>query len=42
MRVVPLAEYLGQTYQPDCDYVEGHLQERHVGEIGHSDAQGRI
>ncbi len=40
--LVSLAEYLGQTYHPDCDYVEGHLQERHVGEIGHSDAQGRI
>ncbi len=29
MGVIPLAEYLGQTYHPDRDYVEGHLQERH-------------
>lgn len=37
--LVPLAEYLGQTYDPDCEYVEGVLQERNVGEISHSDAQ---
>ena len=39
--LVPLSEYLGQTYHPDRDYVEGILQERNVGELSHSDAQGR-
>ena len=37
--LVPLSEYLGQTYHPDCDYIEGILQERNVGEISHSEAQ---
>lgn len=38
---VPLADYLGHTMQPDCEYLDGHLVERNVGEIGHGDAQGR-
>lgn len=37
--LVPLSEYLSQAYHPDCDYLEGTLQERNVGEIAHSDAQ---
>ena len=39
--LVPVSEYLEHTYDPDCEYVEGILQERNVGEISHSDAQGR-
>lgn len=39
--LVPLSEYLSTTYHPDRDYIEGSLQERNVGEIGHSEAQGR-
>jgi len=39
--LVPLSDYLSTTYRPDCDYVEGRLQERNVGEIDHSEAQGR-
>ena len=26
-------------YHPDCDYLEGIVEERNVGEIGHSEAQ---
>jgi hypothetical protein len=37
--MVPVSEYLGRTYDPDCDYLEGVLRERNVGEISHSDAQ---
>ena len=37
--LVPLSEYLGTIYSPDCDYVEGILEERNVGEVSHSDAQ---
>jgi len=37
--LVSVAEYLGQTYHPDVDYLEGTLLERNVGEIGHSDLQ---
>ena len=39
--LVPLSEYLGQTYDPDREYIDGILQECNVGEISHSDAQGR-
>jgi Uma2 family endonuclease len=39
--LTPLADYLGHTTDPDCDYVDGGLVERNVGEISHSDAQGR-
>jgi len=28
---VPLSEYLNTTYRPDCDYLEGELLERNVG-----------
>ena len=38
---VPLADYLGHTTNPDCEYVEGRLVERSAGEISHGDAQGR-
>ena len=41
LAVVPLADYLDHTTDPDCEYVEGRLVERNVGEIGHGDAQGR-
>ena len=40
--LVPVSEYLEQTYDPDCEYIEGILQERNVGEISHSDAQSAI
>jgi Uma2 family endonuclease len=36
---VPLSEYLSTIYHPDCDYIEGSLQERNVGEISHGWAQ---
>jgi Uma2 family endonuclease len=41
LALVPLSEYLGHTTDPDCEYVDGHLVARNVGEIGHSEAQGR-
>ena len=40
--LVPLSEYLGHTYDPDCEYIDGMLQERNVGEISHSDAQSAL
>ncbi|MBY0506162.1 MAG: Uma2 family endonuclease [Bryobacteraceae bacterium] len=39
--LVPLAEYLAHSYDPDCEYVDGLVLARNVGEISHSDAQGR-
>lgn len=37
--VVSVAEYLKTTYRPDCDYLEGELLERNVGELDHSRMQ---
>jgi len=34
--LVSVDEYLRTTYEPDCDYVEGVLEERNVGTIDHS------
>ena len=35
-------EYLATSYDPDCDYVDGELVERNVGELDHSGLQGII
>ena len=40
--LVPLEEYLATTYHPDCDYVEGEVVERNLGELDHSDIQSEI
>jgi Uma2 family endonuclease len=39
--LVPLSDYLSHNTDPDCEYLEGRLVERNVGEISHGDAQGR-
>lgn len=39
---VTLAEYLSHTYEPDCDFVDGVLEERNVGQKEHSRIQGRL
>ncbi len=33
--LIPVSEYLSTTYRPDCDYIDGELQERNVGERPH-------
>src|SRR5580698_9549510 len=40
--VIPVSEYLRTSYSPDCDYVDGEVQERNMGEQDHSDLQTRI
>jgi Uma2 family endonuclease len=40
--LVSVDEYLHTNYDPDCDYVDGAIVERNVGETDHSDCQGRI
>lgn len=40
--LVSVEEYLHTSYDPDCDYVDGAIVERNVGETDHSDCQGRI
>jgi Uma2 family endonuclease len=37
--LIPVNEYLGTSYRPDCDYVDGEVRERNVGEQEHSDLQ---
>lgn len=39
---VPVEEYLHTEYEPDCDYVDGQLEERNVGERDHGELQGEI
>jgi Uma2 family endonuclease len=38
--LIPVQEYLSTVYRPDCDYIDGHIEERNLGELGHSALQG--
>jgi Uma2 family endonuclease len=40
--LVSVDEYLRTSYDPDCDYVDGAIVERNVGELDHSELQGEI
>src|ERR1019366_1045193 len=33
---VPLSEYLHTSYEPDCEWIDGEIKERHVGEGSHA------
>jgi Uma2 family endonuclease len=37
---VSVDQYLRRSYRPDCDYVDGEVIERNVGEFQHSMIQG--
>ena len=37
--LIPVSEYLSTSYDPDCDYVDGEVLERKVGELDHSRLQ---
>lgn len=37
---IPVSEYLNTTYRPDCDYVDGEVRERNMGEKPHGLLQG--
>lgn len=37
--LISVDEYLHTTYQPDCDYVEGEVLERNMGEQAHATLQ---
>jgi Uma2 family endonuclease len=39
---VPVEEYLRTSYDPDREYVDGQLVERHVGEYSHSILQALL
>ena len=40
--LVSVEEYLHTLYRPDCDYVDGELVERNVGERAHQRTQKRL
>jgi Uma2 family endonuclease len=34
--LIPVSEYLNTSYRPDCDYIDGEVRERNVGERPHA------
>ena len=40
--LVPVEEYLRTNYDPDCEYVDGQIVERNLGEKPHSRIQGNL
>jgi len=41
-QLVSVDEYLKTEYDPDCDYVDGEVLERNLGERDHGELQGEI
>jgi Uma2 family endonuclease len=39
---ISVSEYLHTSYQPDCDYVDGVVEERNLGELDHAELQGAL
>jgi Uma2 family endonuclease len=39
---ISVDDYLHTTYHPDCDYVDGVVEERNLGEVDHGLAQLRL
>ena len=37
--LISVEEYLATSYRPDCDYIDGHIEERNLGEWDHSSLQ---
>lgn len=37
-----VSEYLHTSYRPDCDFVDGIVEERNWGELDHSEVQGAL
>ena len=40
--LISVEEYLSTSYRPDCDYVDGRIEERNLGERTHGRLQLRI
>jgi Uma2 family endonuclease len=40
--LISVEDYLASSYEPDCDFVDGHIEERNVGEVTHARLQLRI
>src|ERR1700685_1039094 len=39
---IPVEEYLRTSYDPDCEYVDGEVLDRNVGEQDHTLVQKRL
>jgi len=39
---VSLAEYMRTSYSPDCEYIDGVIVERNVGQTKHAFTQGKL
>lgn len=39
---ISVSEYLHTSYQPDCDYVDGVIEERNLGELDHAAVQDSL
>ena len=40
--MIAVGEYLDTVYEPDCDYVDGELEDRNAGDFGHGDLQSEV
>ena len=40
--LIPVEQYLNTSYSPDCEYVDGAVVERNVGELPHSLVQRKF
>jgi len=40
--LISVEDYLASCYEPDCDFVDGHIEERNVGEWDHSRLQLKV
>ena len=40
--LISVQEYLSTTFRPDCDYVDGVVEERNLGEYEHGKIQGML
>jgi Uma2 family endonuclease len=40
--LIPVEDYLATVYRPDCDYVDGEVQERNLGERDHGRLQLKL
>ena len=42
LATITLEQYLATSYHPDVDFVDDHIEERHLGEFEHSTLQAEI
>jgi Uma2 family endonuclease len=40
--LISVEDYLASSYEPDCDYVDDHIEERNLGEVTHARLQTRL